>query len=196
MRIGHTISPAGIMPNTQNVEALMKILMPEDLKQLRSLFRGLSYYKKFLYDMPKRIRPITSLLKQGVKFVLTSAMEAIVRELVAELFTPPVLTLTETASPTTPALFSTVMPVWTVSALFSNTSKTTIPSAPSCSSAALRSSLNVTGSGSTWQRPASFGAPSAFEVTYGVPISDLFRTTRRSKAPTRLQDTTREYRGG
>ena len=41
--------------------------------------------------MAKRIRPITFLLKQGVKFVFTPAMEAIVRELLAELSTPPVL---------------------------------------------------------------------------------------------------------
>ena len=41
--------------------------------------------------MAKRIRPITSLLKQAVKFVFTPAMEAIVRELLAELSTPPVL---------------------------------------------------------------------------------------------------------
>ena len=91
MRIGHTISPAGIMPNTQNVEALMKILMPEDLKQLRSLLGRFSYYRKFLRDMAKRIRPITSLLEQSVKIVFTPPMEAIVRELLAELYTPPVL---------------------------------------------------------------------------------------------------------
>ena len=30
--LGHTISPAGIMPNVQNVEALMKLSMPEVLK--------------------------------------------------------------------------------------------------------------------------------------------------------------------
>ena len=41
--------------------------------------------------MAKRIRPITFLLKQGVKFVFTPAMEAIVRELLAELSTPPLL---------------------------------------------------------------------------------------------------------
>ena len=41
--LGHTISPAGIMPNAQKVEALMKMPMPEDLKQLRSLLGGLSY---------------------------------------------------------------------------------------------------------------------------------------------------------
>ena len=41
--------------------------------------------------MTKRIRPITSILKQSAKFVFTSAVEAIVRELLVELYTPPVL---------------------------------------------------------------------------------------------------------
>ena len=41
--------------------------------------------------MTKRTRPITSPLKQGVKFVITIATKAIVRERLAELSTPPVL---------------------------------------------------------------------------------------------------------
>ena len=43
----------------------MKMTMPLDIKQLRSLLGGLSYYRKFLADMTKRVRSITSLLKQG-----------------------------------------------------------------------------------------------------------------------------------
>ena len=69
----------------------MTMPMPLDIKQLRSLLRGLPYYRKFLYDMAKRVRPITSLLKQGVKFVFTPGMEAIVRTLLEELSAPPVL---------------------------------------------------------------------------------------------------------
>ena len=41
--------------------------------------------------MAKRIRPITSLLRQGVKFVFTPSMETIVRTLLEELSAPPVL---------------------------------------------------------------------------------------------------------
>ena len=89
--LGHTISPAGIRPNASKVVALRKMPMPSDLKQLRSLLGGLSYYKKCLADMAKRIRPITSLLKQGVKFVFTPPMETIVRTLLEELSAPPVL---------------------------------------------------------------------------------------------------------
>ena len=75
--LGHTISPTGTMPKAKKVDSLTKMPMPTDLKQLRSLLGGPSYYSKFLRDMAKRIRPITSLLKQGVKFVFTPALENI-----------------------------------------------------------------------------------------------------------------------
>ena len=89
--LGHTISPAAVMPNAQKREALTKIPMPNDLNQLRSTLSGaLSYYKKFLRDIAKRMRPITPLLKQGDKFVFTPALQAIVRKLLTELTTPTV----------------------------------------------------------------------------------------------------------
>ena len=48
--------------------------MPRDLKQVRALLGVVGYYRKFLRDLSKRIRPITSLLKKGVKFEFTPAM--------------------------------------------------------------------------------------------------------------------------
>ena len=41
--LGHTISPAGVWPNTSKFTALTKMPMPSDLKQLRSLLGGVSY---------------------------------------------------------------------------------------------------------------------------------------------------------
>ena len=65
--------------------------MPRDLKQVRALLGGVRHYHKFLRDFSKRIRPITSLLRKGVKFEFTSAMEVIVREILAELAAPLIL---------------------------------------------------------------------------------------------------------
>ena len=65
--------------------------MPTDIRQLRSLLGGLSYYRKFLPNMACRIRPITALLKKGPAFDFTSTMEDTVRALLAELATPPIL---------------------------------------------------------------------------------------------------------
>ena len=56
------------MRNAQKVEVLMKIPIPEDLIQLRSLLGGLSNCRKFLHSMAKRIRPITAPLEQGSLF--------------------------------------------------------------------------------------------------------------------------------
>ena len=89
--LGHFISPAGVRPNADKASALSLMPMPRDLKQLRSLLGGFSYYRKFLSDMSKRIRPITALLKKSVNFSFTSSMEANVRDMLAELAAPLVL---------------------------------------------------------------------------------------------------------
>ena len=56
-----------------------------------SLRGGLSFYRKFRVDMAKRTRPVISLLKQGVKLLVTPAIEAIARTLIEKLSGPPVL---------------------------------------------------------------------------------------------------------
>ena len=86
--LGHVISADGVRPNDDRVAALTRMPMPTDIKQLRSLLGGLSYYRKFLPNMARRIRPITALIKKGVAFDFTSIMEDTVRALLAELVTP------------------------------------------------------------------------------------------------------------
>ena len=65
--------------------------MPTDVKQMRALMGSINYYHNFLPDLSERLRPINSLLRNGVKFAFTSAMEKLVREILAELATPPIL---------------------------------------------------------------------------------------------------------
>ena len=65
--------------------------MPSNVKKTRALIAGIRYYRKFLGNLSTRLRPITALLKQGVKFLFTPAMEAIVREILRELAAPPIL---------------------------------------------------------------------------------------------------------
>ena len=89
--LGHIISADGVRPNDDRVAALTRMPMPSDIKQLRSLLGGLSYYRKFLPNMARLIRPITVLLKKGAAFDFTSAMEDTVRALLAELAAPPIL---------------------------------------------------------------------------------------------------------
>ena len=89
--LGHVISADGVRPNDDRVPALTRMPMPTDIKQLRSLLGGLSYYRKFLPNMAHHIRPVTALLKKGAAFEFTSTMETTVRTLLAELAAPPIL---------------------------------------------------------------------------------------------------------
>ena len=73
--LGHVISADGVRPNDDRVAALTRMPLPTDIKQLRSVLGGLSYYRKFLPNMSRHIRPITALLKKGVAFDFTSTME-------------------------------------------------------------------------------------------------------------------------
>ena len=65
--------------------------IPRDVSQLRSLLGGLSYYRQYLPNLAQNLKPLTTLLKKGVKFVFTSEMEMIVREQLDTLSKPSIL---------------------------------------------------------------------------------------------------------
>ena len=46
--LGHSISLTGVRPNAEKNSALTLMPIPRNLKQLRSLLGGLSYYRRFL----------------------------------------------------------------------------------------------------------------------------------------------------
>ena len=87
----YLISVDSLRPNDDRITALFRMPMPSDIKQLRSLLGGFSYYRWFLPDMARRIYPITALLKKGATFEFTTTMKDTVRALLAELATPPIL---------------------------------------------------------------------------------------------------------
>lgn len=66
---GQTMSPAEFS-NPDKVTTLASMPMPKTRKQLRSLLGGVSYYRKVLQIMARRLRPITSLLKQRRRVLL------------------------------------------------------------------------------------------------------------------------------
>ena len=89
--LGHSISPAGLRPNAEKLSALTNMPMLTDVKQVRALTGGVNYYRKILPDLLKRLRPINTLLRKGVNFAFTPALEKLAREILAGLTTPPVL---------------------------------------------------------------------------------------------------------
>ena len=88
--LGLYISSAGLRPNAEKVWALINMPMPTDVKQMRALMGGVNYYRKVLPDLSKTLRSIDALLRKRVKFAFMHPMEKLVREIVAEITTPPV----------------------------------------------------------------------------------------------------------
>ena len=89
--LGHVISPDDVRPNDDKIAALTSMPIPRDVKHLRSLLDGLSYYRKFLPNMTKCVRPITALFKEEATFIFIPSMEEAVRALLAELAALPIL---------------------------------------------------------------------------------------------------------
>ena len=154
--------------------------MTRDLKLVRALLGGVGYYRKFLSVLSKRIRPITSLLGEGVKFEYTPAMEVIVREILAELAAPPIWSSpTGTLWPTAPApSMGTATLASTVLALRLNG---TARCSPSLTSAALPSILRGAGLRLTWELAACLGHQTPSKPPLGHEVSHLFGSQRARK---------------
>lgn len=58
---GHTIPPDGVRPETDKVDALVKLPMPRGLKQLHFLVGALPCFQSFLPRLAGGIWPINSL---------------------------------------------------------------------------------------------------------------------------------------
>ena len=88
----HTISLRDVKPNAKKADALRKLpIMPNNVSELRSLLGGLSYYRKFLPTLSRRLQQVTKLLIKGVYFAFTAEMETAIREILQVLTKPPLL---------------------------------------------------------------------------------------------------------
>ena len=89
--LGHGITAEGIAPDPGKVEALLKMPMPTNVSQLRSLMGAVSYYRKFLTKMAAETKTLNALLKKGARFEFTAEHIQIVQTLLEQLSTPRVL---------------------------------------------------------------------------------------------------------
>ena len=177
----HSILPVGVRPNADKISTLPKMPMTRDLKQVRALPGGVGYYRKFLRDLSKRIRPITSLLQKGAKLEFTPAMEVIVREILAELGAPPILVF-----PDWDAVVDGSRPFHVYSDAcidgFGAALEQEQPDGSVRPIAYISCATRGTGPRLTWKLAALSGPSNAFEATYGARTFASSRITRRSKA--------------
>jgi hypothetical protein len=89
--LGHTISSNGISVDPSKVQEVMDLKPPTSVHQIRSFLGLAGYYHRFIPDITKIAKPMTELLKKGVKFVWDEDCEEAFHTVRAQLTTAPVL---------------------------------------------------------------------------------------------------------
>jgi hypothetical protein len=97
--LGHTISKDGISVDPSKVQEVMYWKPPTLVHQIRSFLGLAGYYHRFIPDFSQIAKPMTELLKKGVKFSWNEKCEEALHTLRAHLTTAPVLAQPDTSRP-------------------------------------------------------------------------------------------------
>jgi hypothetical protein len=97
--LGHTISSDGISVDLSKVQKVMDWKPPTSVHQIRSFLGLAGYYHRFIPDFSKIDKPVTELLKKGVKFSWNEKCEEAFHTLRAHLTTAPVLAQPDNSKP-------------------------------------------------------------------------------------------------
>jgi hypothetical protein len=97
--LGHTISKDGISVDPTKVQEVMDWKPPKSVHQIRSFLGLAGYYRRFIPDFSRIAKPMTELLKKGVKFVWSEACEKAFHTLRQHLTSAPVLVQPDNSKP-------------------------------------------------------------------------------------------------
>jgi hypothetical protein len=89
--LGHVLSGKGIAVDPSKVKDILEWKPPTTVHQVRSFLGLASYYRQFIQDFSKLVKPITSLLKNYTKFNWSSRCNEALERLKVLLTTAPVL---------------------------------------------------------------------------------------------------------
>jgi hypothetical protein len=97
--LGHTISHDGISVDPSKVQEVMEWKPPKSVHQIRSFLGLVGYYRRFIPDFSRIAKPMTELLKKGVKFVRSEACEKAFHTLRQHLTSASVLVQLDNSKP-------------------------------------------------------------------------------------------------
>jgi hypothetical protein len=97
--LGRTISGNGISVDPSKVQEVIDWKPPTLVHQIRSFLGLAGYYHRFIFEFSKIAKPMTELLKKGVKFSWDQKCEDAFHTLRAHLTTAPVLAQPDVSKP-------------------------------------------------------------------------------------------------
>jgi hypothetical protein len=97
--LSHTISRDGISVDPSKVQEVMDWKPPKSVHQIRSFLGLAGYYHRFIPDFSRIAKPMTELLKKGVKFVWSEEFDQAFHTLKKHLTSAPILTQPDMSKP-------------------------------------------------------------------------------------------------
>jgi hypothetical protein len=97
--LGHTISQEGVSVDPKKVHEVMNWKPPTTVRQIRSFLGLAGYYWRFIPDFSRIAKPMTELLKKGVKYDWSQKCEDAFHTLRQHLTTAPVLAQPDNTKP-------------------------------------------------------------------------------------------------
>jgi hypothetical protein len=97
--LGHVLSARGIAVDPSKVKDILEWKPPTTVHQVRSFLGLAGYYRRFIPDFSKLVKPITSLLKNDIKFNWSSKCKEAFEQLKILLTTAPVLAQPDITKP-------------------------------------------------------------------------------------------------
>jgi hypothetical protein len=93
------VSPEGITVDLDKVKEVLEWKPPMTVFEVRSFLGLAGYYRRFILNFSKIMKPVTELLKKGNKYVWSEACDETFKHLKKLLTTSPVLAQPDTTKP-------------------------------------------------------------------------------------------------
>jgi hypothetical protein len=97
--LGHTISQDDISVDREKVQEVMNWKPPATVRQIRSFLGFAGYYRRFILDFSRIAKPMTKLLKKGVRYEWSQKYEEAFHALRQHLAIAPVLAQPDNTKP-------------------------------------------------------------------------------------------------
>jgi hypothetical protein len=94
--LGHVVSPEGIAVDPTKVKEVLDWKPPMFVSEVRSFLELASYYRRFIPNFSKIMKPITELLKKGNKYAWNDVCDEAFKNMKKLLTTSPLLAQPDT----------------------------------------------------------------------------------------------------
>ncbi|XP_039761835.1 uncharacterized protein LOC120634993 [Pararge aegeria] len=97
--LGHIITDEGVKPNPEKTRAVEEFPIPKRPKDIKSFLGLVSYYRRFIPNLSKIAKPLTTLLKKDISFVWGNEHQLAFEHLKNALISAPILAYPDFTKP-------------------------------------------------------------------------------------------------